>query len=311
MKKNIYTIAFTLILSLSFTEAWAGNDNESDKAKSHTYYINSPRFVYPLIEKWIAEYKQIKPENDFAIAKSVASKAVSSINIQISDTKVENDNNKTVYIAKYAILPIIAKGSAAYQIIGKKEFNEKKLKNLFFIGNDVDENENKDKVTGHVVVYSGYGNTSVAIPFASYYGENASNFRGKNIAGDDIFLNTAIEKDPYGISFNAVPNIYDIQSRLIKNNLDIIHLDVSNEQQNAFSSLDKLITSLEISNIKGIPVEKVGFTYNKDNNMIDDFVSWILTIGKNYNHQYGLLELNIKDVAQETTKVKSAIIAKK
>ena len=309
MKKSLYTIVFTLILSLSFTEAWAGNDNESDKAKSQTYYINAPSFVRPLIEKWITEYKRIKPEDDFAIAKSATNKAISSINIEISDSKVENANNKTVYIAKYAILPIIAKGSAAYQIIGKKEFNEKKLKNLFFTGDNVDEN--KDKVTDHVVVYSGYSNTSVAIPFASYYGENVTNIRGKGIAGDDIFLNTAIEKDPYGISFNAVPNIYDIQSRLIKNNLDIIHLDFSKEQENAFSSLDKLITSLEISNIKGIPVEKVGFTYNKHNNIIDDFVSWILTIGKNYNHQYGFLELNTKDVAQETTNINSAIIANK
>jgi hypothetical protein len=44
----------------------------------------------------------------------------------------------------------------------------------------------------------------VATPFASYYGENVSNFRGKSIAGDDIFLNTAIEKDPNGISFKGV-----------------------------------------------------------------------------------------------------------
>lgn len=311
MKKSLYTIVFTLILSLSFAEAWAGNNNESDKAKSHTYYINAPRFVRPLIEKWITEYKGIKPEDDFAIAKSIADKAISSINIEISDSKVENNKNKTVYIARYAILPIIGKGSAAYEIIGKKEFNEKKLKNLFFTGDDMEENENKDKAKDHFVVYSGNGISSVATPFASYYGENVSNFRGKSIAGDDIFLNTAIEKDPNGISFNAVPNIYDIQSRLINNNLDIIYLDVSKEQQNAFSSLDKLIASLEISNIKGIPVEKIGFTYNKDDNKIDDFVGWILTNGKNYNHEYGLLELNVKDVAQEIPKVKSAYIAQK
>ena len=311
MKKSLFTIVFTLILSLSFAEAWAGNDNESDKAKSQTYYINAPRFVRPLIEKWITEYKRIKPEDDFAIAKSVTNKAISSINIEISDSKVENANNKTVYIAKYAILPIIAKGSATYEIIGKKEFNEKKLKNLFFTGDDIEESENKDKVKDHFVVYSGNGISSVSTPFASYYGESVSNFRGKSIAGDDIFLNTAIENDPNGISFNAVPNIYDIQSRLIKNNLDIIHLDVSKDQQNAFSSLDKLITSLEISTIKGIPIEKVGFTYNKDDNKIDDFVGWILANGKSFNHQYGLLELNVKDIAQETPKVKSAYIAQK
>ena len=35
-----------------------------------TYYINAPRFTHPLLEKWIQEYKKVKPEVNLAIAKS-------------------------------------------------------------------------------------------------------------------------------------------------------------------------------------------------------------------------------------------------
>ena len=39
-----------------------------------TYYINAPRFTHPLLEKWIQEYKKVKPEVNLTIAKSASDK---------------------------------------------------------------------------------------------------------------------------------------------------------------------------------------------------------------------------------------------
>lgn len=63
--KKIYTAIITSILSLQTLAISAGN--VADYAQSTTsgnsiVYINAPRFVRPLIEKWIAEYKKLKPE---------------------------------------------------------------------------------------------------------------------------------------------------------------------------------------------------------------------------------------------------------
>ena len=113
------------------------------------------------------------------------------------------------------------------------------------------------------------------------------------------------------MTLNAIPNLYDIQSRRLKNDLSIIPLGLNKDQQTALSSLDALLNILENTNVEGIPVEKIGFTYKNDNDALNKFVAWILEIGEAYNHQYGLLQLKAKDVSKETSKTKNLLTAEK
>lgn len=59
--KKIYTVIVTLVFSLQALVASAGNntvaDNNSENSSS-TFYINAPRFVRPLIEKWIKSIRR-------------------------------------------------------------------------------------------------------------------------------------------------------------------------------------------------------------------------------------------------------------
>lgn len=304
MKKNLFTAALSFTLSLVALGAWADNGNGETSTTNHaqTYYINAPRFVRPIVERWIDEYKKANPNADFAIAKTATNKQNSALNILIQQDKDAQKSGKTVYFAQYAIVPVTSKDSEAHKLLAQRTLNAKTLKKLFFFGDDLDEAENKDKTANQLVVYAGNSSASLATPFASYYGEQAANFRGKRIAGDDAYLISAIAQDPKGITFNALPNVYDLQSRQLKANLAVLPLDVSKEQKATFGSLDDLIAALETSGIKGVPVEKLGLSYAA-NQAIDGFVAWILAHGTAYNHEFGLLQLNNKDAAQETSKV--------
>ena len=71
-------------------------------------------------------------------------------------------------------------------------FNNKKLKQLFFLNDDFDEDVKKNKIFETITIYSGSNATSVASSFAHNFGEESSSFRGKRISGDDLFLNTAL-----------------------------------------------------------------------------------------------------------------------
>lgn len=304
MKKNFLTAALSLALSLNAIGAWADDNTGGNESATinPTYYVNAPRFVRPLVEKWIGEYQKSNPEAHFAIAQTAAGKKKSSVSVILQEKTEVTPGAKTVYFAQYAILPVTAKDSQAEKILAKKSLNTKSLKKLFFVGDDVEEADNKDKTLEQVVVYAGNSNGSLAAPFASYYGEQADNFRGKRISGDDFYLNSAIAEDPKGVTFNALPNVYDLQSRQLKDNLAVLPVDAGQEFKTSVSSLDNLIGVLENTHVKGIPVEKIGFSYT-NNRTIDAFVSWILSQGTGYNHQFGLLKLSEKEVAQESTKV--------
>lgn len=311
--KKFFTVILTITFSLQALVALAGNEEQANTSNT-TYYINAPRFVRPLIEKWISEYKKVRPEANFAIAKTPDAKANSTLTIQLSDNKAAKDNNKKIaYFGSYAILPITAKNSEVEKALSNQELNVKKLKAIYFENEDLDEQDKKNKFN-NITVYSGNNTESISKEFAAFYGKDASSFRGKRIVGDDQFLNTALAKDPQGISFNALSNIYDLTSRKAKANIAILNPGYTKEEKaaiNEANNIDNLLEVLENNKDSQIPVEKIGFAYPLANIEATSFLSWILTQGEQYNHQFGILRIDSKLVAQQAKSLPNRLTAQK
>lgn len=310
MKRIALTIA--ALLSISVSNSWA--EQESTNTSS-VRYIKAPRFARPLVEKWISEYAKTQPNVEFQIAKGNQNQGNIDLNVvfdnQESNTK---EINHTVYFGELAVLPITARGSEADHLLEGKHLNAKKLKQLYFLNDDFDEDVKKIKQFEKLVIYSGSNATSVASSFAHNFGEESSNFRGKRISGDDLFINTALEKDPLGVSFNALPNIFDLNNRHVKNELSIIGLDLKKDLEERFSNeatIDEVITILENGHISEIAVEKVGVSYNGGDDAVSQFLEWVLTNGTKYNHEFGLLNLDNKLTQIQINKVKTIFTAQK
>ena len=304
MKRIALTIA--VLLSINISTIWAEgalvgeSSPESNAANtSSVRYVKAPRFARPLLERWITEYAKAQPGIEFQIAKGNQNQGNADLNIvfdnQTANTKVFSHN--VVYFGEFAVLPITASGSEAAKVLEGKHLNSKKLKQLYFLNDDFDEDVKKIKQFENLVIYSGSNATSVAASFAHNFGEESSSFRGKRISGDDIFLNTALAKDPLGVSFNALPNIFDLQSRHVKNNLTIIGIDVKKDLEKTFSdkaTLDEVISVLENGKVSEVAVERIGVSYNEGDDAVSHFLQWVLENGTKYNHEYGLLNLSKK-----------------
>jgi len=310
MKKLALTIA--VLLSINVGNIWA--EQNSTNASS-VRYVKSPRFARPLVEKWITEYAKTQPGVEFQIAKGNQNQGNIDLNVVFDnqDTRPQ-DFSHIVYFGEFAVLSITASGSEAAKVLEGKHLNSKKLKQLYFLNDDFDEDVKKIKQFEKLIIYSGSNATSVAASFAHNFGEESSNFRGKRISGDDLFLNTALSKDPLGVSFNALPNIFDLQSRHIKDDLTIIGIDVKKSIEETFSdkaTLDELITVLENGKISEVAVEKIGVSYNQGDDAINHFLQWVLENGTKYNHEYGLLNLDNKLTQEQIDKVKTTLTAQK
>lgn len=310
MKKLALTIA--VLLSINVGNIWA--EQNSTNASS-VRYVKSPRFARPLVEKWITEYAKIQPSVEFQIAKGNQNQGNIDLNVVFDNQETKpQDFSHIVYFGEFAVLPITASGSEAAKVLEGKHLNSKKLKQLYFLNDDFDEDVKKIKQFEKLIIYSGSNATSVAASFAHNFGEESSNFRGKRISGDDLFLNTALSKDPLGVSFNALPNIFDLQSRHIKDDLTIIGIDVKKSIEETFSdkaTLDELITVLENGKISEVAVEKIGVSYNQGDDAINHFLQWVLENGTKYNHEYGLLNLDNKLTQEQIDKVKTTLTAQK
>ena len=310
MKRIVFTIA--LILSLGLSNVWA----EGNGTNSGVRYVKAPRFARPLVEKWISEYAKTQSGVEFQIAKSNQNQGNIDLNVVFDnqDTKSEDFSHTIVYFGEFAVLPITASGSEAAKVLEGKHLNSKKLKQLYFLNDDFDEDVKKIKQFEKLVIYSGSNATSVASSFAHNFGEESANFRGKRISGDDLFLNTALAKDPLGVSFNALPNIFDLQSRHIKSDLTLISIDVKKNLEDSFSdkaTLDEVISILENGKVSEVAVEKVGVSFNGADDAVNQFLQWVLTNGVKYNHEFGLLNLDNKVTQVQIDKVKTVFTAQK
>ena len=290
MKKLALTIA--VLLSINVSNIWA--EQNSTNASS-VRYVKAPRFARPLVEKWITEYAKTQPGVEFQIAKGNQNQGNIDLNVVFDnqDTKPEDLSHTVVYFGEFAVLPITASGSEAAKVLEGKHLNSKKLKQLYFLNDDFDEDVKKIKQFENLVIYSGSNATSVATSFAHNFGEESSSFRGKRI---------------------SLPNIFDLQSRHIKNELTIIGIDVKKNLEESFSgkaTLDELIAALESGKVSEIAVEKVGVSYNQSDDAINHFLQWVLENGTKYNHEYGLLNLDNKLTQEQLDKVKTTLTAQK
>ena len=311
MKRLVLAIA--VLFSISISASWAENQATNT---SNVRYVKAPRFALPLIEKWISEYAKTQPGVEFQVAKGSQNKSNIDLNIVFNnqDTKPEDFSHSIIYFGEFAVLPITASGSEAAKVLEGKHLNSKKLKQLYFEGDVFDEDAQKVKKFEKLVIYSGSNTTSIASSFAHNFGEESSNFRGKRISGDDLFLNTAICKDPLGVTFNALPNIFDLKSRHVKSDLTIIGIDVKKSLEDSFSdkaTLDEVINALENGKVQEVAVEKIGVSFNIDDDATKQFLNWVLTSGTKYNHEYGLLNLDNKFVQVQLDKVKTVLTAQK
>ena len=310
MKK--LALAIAVLLSINISNVWA--ENHSTNASS-VRYVKAPRFARPLVEKWITEYAKTQPGVEFQIAKGNQNQSNIDLNVVFDnhDTKPE-DFSHIIYFGEFAVLPITASGSEAAKVLEGKHLNSKKLKQLYFLDDDYDEEVKKNKQFEKLVIYSGSNASSVASSFARNFGEESSSFRGKRISGDDLFLNTALSKDPLGVSFNALPNIFDLQSRHVKSDITIIGLDVKKNLEESFSdkaTLDEVINALENGKVQEVAVEKIGVSYDQADDAVSQFLQWVLTNGTKFNHEYGLLNLDNKLAQAQIDKVKTVLTAQK
>ena len=314
MKKIAFTIA--LVLSLGLSNAWAeGNGNSTNETNSSVRTIKSPRFARPLVEKWIEEYAKTEPGVTFQLVKGSGNQNNIDLLVSFDNQDVDTkDFSHIIYFGETAVLPITARSSEAARLLEGKHLNAKKLKQLFFLNDDFDEDVKKSKTFEAITVYSGSNATSVASSFAHNFGEESANFRGKRIAGDDLFLNTAIAKDPLGVTFNTLSNIFDLQSRHLKSDLSLVGLDLKKDLEKIFTdngTLDDVLTILENGKLAEVTIEKVGITFNSTDDAVNRFLEWVLENGIKYNHQYGLLNLDSKVTEAQTKKVINTLTAQK
>lgn len=266
-------------------------------------FISGPKFAQPLIEKWVSEYSKVKPGVNIEVVQKDLKPSATQLNLVITSSQlsVSDNNQKFIYAGRYALIPVSNSRNPLLGKIGKKGLNKKDIDKLFFESFDEDSDpENQEEKTLVATVYSAENQNKQSVALAKHFGHLSSELRGKKVLGDEIYLLTALKKDPTGISYNNLNYLFDTNSRKIKSDIAILPLDLKKEFRNSFTAgnIDDALAILENNQIESIPVGKIGFVYSPQNNQneITVFLNWVLTDGQKYNHDLGFLNLEDQDI---------------
>lgn len=291
MKKVLYIIAVVLGLGVN-----------ANAQEVETISLRVPEFARPLVENWTKEYLQEHPTLNFEFIKGKAQAE------RVIELTTDED---AVSFGRYAILPVTTAGSEAARITSHR-LNARKLRSLFFVNEDEDEDELTD-AQQKIHIYTGNSQLSASRLYASYLHQNETDYKGKKISGDDSFLTTAISRDPLGVTVNYLSNIFDLESRRPESALSLLPLDIDRHGRQVLESanLDDIIQLLEQHNYEEIPVGNIGFAYNHADMAMNDFVNWILTAGTKDLHCYGMLSLSQNELTVQMQRVASRDLAQK
>ena len=293
MKVKAFLIAAFAAVALSVGAATSQNDGVI------TVKVNKASRV--LVERWIEGYRAVNPNVEIALVSGKNADADLTL-----VTRHQEDGNVT-YVGRYALLPVTSTENPLLNDIQKKEWKSKDIKSLFFTAEDLDEEYEeevegkKNKLKDKLTVYSGSSKASLSGIFASHFGRTIDDLRGNRIAGDDLYLLSAISEDKASVTFNALSNLYDLSSRTLRSDLALLPLGVKKTQSEVLrtGNLDETLELIENEDIDLIPVEEIGFTYNSFDADIDNFLQWVVREGQQYNHEAGFLQLTSKEVESQ------------
>lgn len=291
--KKVFILFLAMVMVGTASAVTAQNDG--------VITVKTSKVGRALVEKWVEAYRTVHPEVQIEVVSGKAKNA----DLTLVNAPVEGEN--VTWVGRYALLPVTASTNPLKEDIEKKTWSAKDLKRLFFVDEELDDEEidgaksKKEKLADKLTVYTGSHSTSWTPALAAYFGHTKDEVKGNKVAGDDFYLLSAIQEEPTAVTFSSLTFLYDLQSRIIREDITLLPLNIKKEQEAALESgnLDEAIKVLESQKIDAIPVENIGFVYVSFDKDIDLFLEWVLAEGQQYNHQEGFLQLAEKDVKQQ------------
>jgi ABC-type phosphate transport system substrate-binding protein len=302
--KSIKSLLVATGLSLAI-----GQSAYSQTANPNEVVITGVRFAYPLLEKWIGEYKAAYPEAQIRIeTRTITDPQKYDLLIEAYEQEKEvKDTREYISVARYALLPIANAKSAFAKEYVDKGLTEKDYKQIFF--HDIYAEKDKSLVTPFTI-YTRLQKAGAPINFAKYFGYEQKDIKGKAIAGADEHLIKALLKDETAVTYTIPGLAYDLQTRKQAEGIAVIPVDLDgngriSKEEKSLDNLDQLLASVETEKIKNVPVEYIHLSIAKQNSNPEakKFLLWVAGNADKDLHQFGYLKADAKRLQDEKAKI--------
>lgn len=266
-------------------------------AQQNDVVLTGARFTYPLLEKWIADYKVANPAINIRIEpRTNVDPSAYDLLFEAFEPDAVIQDREYLHLGKYAILPVANASSAFSRNYAEEGLTSELIRQVFF--HDIyASREDLTEIRFPLNLYTRVQKAGAPKAFARYFGFEQQQIKGKAIAGADEHLVKAILKDSIGVSYAALGLIYDLRQRKPLNGLTILPVDANDngrvsKEEKFYSNLDDVIARLESDELRNIPQEYFHVSIRKHAYKPEalKFLLWIIENSQDDLHNYGFLK---------------------
>lgn len=302
-----------------------GNNQKSNVPANQTIYkgtinISAERSLYYLANEWSIRYgnqfKDVKLNVsiiNISQTATVLNNNSADIVLSGNDSIISTDNKEFFYIpvAKDAVLPIINADNPMLSQLLNYGLNKKYLSDIFISGKiNYWEQINSKNKTSKINIYKQASITSDSKCWTDFLQADYSQIKGKEVENEDQMLKT-VQNDKLSIGYISTSYAYDNYSLLEYSGIKVIPYDINgneliDDDEFFYHKKDLLIKAVESGKMPQPPARTLYFVLKAkpETKILEDFITWALSIGKNYIPDLGYANLTKAESETSLNKVK-------
>jgi phosphate transport system substrate-binding protein len=278
--------------------------------------------LYPITVKWAEEFQKLHPGVEIDISAGGAGKGMADALSEMVDlgmfsreVTLQEAEKGAWYVAltKDAVLPTVNASNPLLGEMLQKGVTRQRMKELYVTGEVSTWGELLDVSSQEeITLFTRSDACGAAAMWAAYLGVNQEDLLGLGIFGDPGVAD-AVRSDRYGIGYNNVAYIYDINTRKKYENLEVLPLDVDGNgritpDENFYESLDSVVSAIKQGLYPSPPARELYFVAQgkPQREVVLLFIEWILTDGQQYLKDAGYVSLSDQKIQEELKRLRPA-----
>ena len=316
----ILLTASILLLCILFTSCNSGGGTANKDQMKGKITISGAFALYPLTVKWAEEFHKLHPGVTVNVSAGGAGKGMADALSKMVDlgmySKEVSPEEKAkgawaLACSKDAVLPVMNANNQFAALLKNRGVTKQQFFDIFISG--------KIKTWGQLTATSSKEQMEVftrsdACGAADMWAKFLNKKKQEDLEGigvnGDPGVADAVRKNVYGIGYNNLNFVFDMQSRKPYEGLAVMPIDVNgngkiDKEEDFYHSLDEVMNAINTGMYPSPPARDLYFVSagKPTNRLVIDFLNWILTDGQKFVGEAGYVILPPEKLKAEITKL--------
>ncbi|MFH1314311.1 MAG: PstS family phosphate ABC transporter substrate-binding protein [Candidatus Eisenbacteria bacterium] len=271
--------------------------------------------LYPMAVRWAEEFQKIHPDVKMDIGAGGAGKGMADclagvVDIGMVSRQIYPEEVKKgawwVSVTKDAVVPTVNDANPVLKDLLARGVTREACIGIWTTG----EIKTWGDLTGRplsspIQVYTRSDACGAAGTWAQYMDRGQEDLLGIGVYGDPG-LAQAVRQDQLGIGYNNINYAYDAKTKAQIQGIRVLPIDTDgngkiDEEEDFYLTRDGIVKAIATGKYPSPPARDLHFVCkgNPENEVVREFIRWVLTDGQKYVHESGYINLTEEKLLEE------------